>query len=68
MGSKGLRMGGVDVTEKILFNVVQVLVVMLVSPLVKGVLNRLKGQCSRSAGPASFSLTATSGSFSTRMR
>ena len=54
MGSKGLRMGGVDVTEKILFNVVQVLVVMLVSPLVKGVLNRLKEAVQSKRGPSIF--------------
>jgi formate hydrogenlyase subunit 4 len=40
------------VTEKILFNVVQVLVVMFFSPLVKGVLNRLKENIQSKRGPS----------------
>ena len=39
-------------TEKILFNVVQVLVVMFFSPLVKGVLNRLKENIQSKRGPS----------------
>jgi formate hydrogenlyase subunit 4 len=54
MESKGFRMGGGEVTEKILFNVIQVLVVMLLSPLVKGVLNRLKEAVQSKRGPSIF--------------
>ena len=39
-------------TERIVFNIVQVLVVMLFAPLVKGVLNRLKENVQSKRGPS----------------
>ena len=39
-------------TERILFNIIQVLVVMLFAPLVKGVLNRLKENVQSKRGPS----------------
>ena len=40
--------------QKILFNLVQVLVVMAFAPLVKGVLNRLKERIQSKQGPSVF--------------
>ena len=41
-------------TQRIVFNLLQVAVVMLLSPLVKGVLNRLKERVQSKAGPSVF--------------
>jgi formate hydrogenlyase subunit 4 len=46
--------GGKRMTQKILFNLAQVLVVMAFAPLVKGVLNRLKERVQAKHGPSIF--------------
>src|SRR5208283_3756872 len=46
--------GGKRMAQKILFNVIQVLVVMAFAPLVKGVLNRLKERIQSRRGPSIF--------------
>ena len=50
--------------DKIIFNIVQVLVVMFFSPLVKGVLNQLKEKIQSRRGPSIFSLIAILETFS----
>jgi formate hydrogenlyase subunit 4 len=46
--------GGKCMTEKIVFNLMQVLVVLALAPLVKGVLNRLKERIQSKRGPSIF--------------
>ena len=55
-------------TAKIIFNVIQVIVVMAFAPLIKGILARLKENMQSNRGQTLFSLTGISGSCSTRTR
>jgi len=46
--------GGLSMIQKIIFNILQVLVVMLLSPLVKGVIDCLKENIQSKNGPSIF--------------
>ena len=54
--------------NKIIFNVIQVLVVMAFAPLIKGILARLKENVQSKRGPVFFSLIEISGSCFTKMK
>ena len=60
--------GGKRMAQKILFNLMQVLVVMAFAPLVKGVLGRLKERIQSKRGPTFFSRTLIYGSSFTKTK